>query len=107
MIGSLLLLILGLGLAGIAASIGVAAAAVWIGRTGRLLAPFVPRRDPSARGTLAAVLSGDSGILAASDEIEVVSGVLAFSDRPVGELMTPRTAVVAIPEGMLAAEAAH
>jgi putative hemolysin len=36
-----------------------------------------------------------------------VSGVLAFSDRPVRELMTPRTAIVAIPEGMLAAEAAH
>jgi len=85
----------------------IAPTVVWMERTGRLLAPFVPQRDPSARGTLAAVLSGDSGILAASDEIEVVSGVLAFSDRPVGELMTPRTAVVAIPEGMLAAEAAH
>src|SRR5437870_12046470 len=37
----------------------------------------------------------------------VVSGVLAFADRPVRELMTPRTAIVAIPEGLLAAEAAH
>src|SRR2546428_2478627 len=37
----------------------------------------------------------------------VVSGVLAFADRPVKELMTPRTAIVAIPEGLLAAEAAH
>jgi putative hemolysin len=33
--------------------------------------------------------------------------VLAFSDRPVRDLMTPRTAIVAIPEGMLAAEAGH
>jgi len=33
--------------------------------------------------------------------------VLAFSDRPVRELMTPRTAIVAFPEGMPAAEAAH
>src|SRR5260370_4671029 len=39
--------------------------------------------------------------------MEVVSGVLAFADRAVRELMTPRTAIVAIPEGMAAAEAAH
>jgi len=37
----------------------------------------------------------------------VVSGVLAFADRPVRELMTPRTAIVAFPEGILTAEAAH
>jgi putative hemolysin len=46
-------------------------------------------------------------VLASSDEMAVVSGVLAFADRPVRELMTPRTSIVAIPEGMLAAEAAH
>jgi putative hemolysin len=79
----------------------------WMERAARLLAPFIPARDASPRGALAAVLSGDSGVLAATDEIEVVSGVLAFADRPVAELMTPRTAIVAIPEGMLAAEAAH
>jgi len=55
---------------------------------GTLLAPFVAWRDPSKRTALAA-------------------GVLAFADRPVKELMTPRTAIVAIPEGLLAAEAAH
>jgi CBS domain containing-hemolysin-like protein len=85
----------------------VAPAVPWIERAARVLAPFIPHRDPSARGTLAAVLTGDSSVLAASDELEVVSGVLAFSDRPVAELMTPRTAIVALPEGMLAAEAAH
>ncbi len=85
----------------------VTSAVPWMERAGFVLAPFIPRRDATPQGTLAAVLSGDSGILAATDEIEVVSGVLAFSDRPIGELMTPRTAVVGIPEGMLAAEAAH
>ncbi len=85
----------------------VTSAVPWMERAGVVLAPFIPRRDATPQGTLAAVLSGDSGILAATDEIEVVSGVLAFSDRPIGELMTPRTAVVGIPEGMLAAEAAH
>jgi len=85
----------------------VTPAVPWMERVALLLAPFIPTRDDSPRGALAAVLSGDSSVLAASDEIEVVSGVLAFADRPVAELMTPRTAIVAIPEGMLAAEAAH
>jgi CBS domain containing-hemolysin-like protein len=80
----------------------------WMERAGILLAPFIPRRDPSTRTTLAALLSSaDTEALAATDEMAVVSGVLAFADRPVGELMAPRTAIVAIPEGMLAAEAAH
>ena len=69
---------------------------------------MLPRRDPSTRTPLAAVLTGaDTHALASSDEMVVVSGVLAFADRPVRELMTPRTSIVAIPEGMLAAEAAH
>ncbi len=77
----------------------------WLGKA---LAPFVPTRDPSRRTTLAAVLSSaDTEALASADEMAVVSGVLAFADRPVKELMTPRTAIVAIPEGLLAAEAAH
>jgi CBS domain containing-hemolysin-like protein len=75
---------------------------------GTLLAPFIPRRDPSTRTTLAALLSStETDALGATDEMAVVSGVLAFADRPVRELMTPRTAIVALPEGMLAAEAAH
>src|SRR5438045_9260035 len=66
---------------------------------GTLLAPFVAWRDPSKRTALAAVLSNaDTEALAPADEMAVVSGVLAFADRPVKELMTPRTAIVAIPE---------
>ncbi|HXF95373.1 MAG TPA: hemolysin family protein [Gemmatimonadales bacterium] len=83
-------------------------AAPWVARAGRVLAPFVPTREPTPRTALAAVLaSAETDALARADEIEVVSAVLAFADRPVRELMTPRTAIVAIPEGMLAAEAAH
>jgi len=85
----------------------VAPAVPWMEHAAVLFSPFIPTRDPTTRGALAAVLTGDTGVIAATDEIEVVSGVLAFSDRPVAELMTPRTAVVALPEGMLAAEAAH
>lgn len=86
----------------------VARAVPWMERAGHLLAPFLPRREPSTRTALAAALSGaDTDALASIDEIAVVSGVLAFADCPVKELMTPRTSIVAIPEGMLAAEAAH
>jgi len=76
-------------------------------RFGTVLAPFIPRRERSTRTTLAALLSSDTQALAETDEMAVVSGVLAFSDRPVRELMTPRTAIVAFPEGMPVGEAAH
>jgi CBS domain containing-hemolysin-like protein len=86
----------------------VAGAVPLLERLGVVLAPFIPRRDRSTRTTLAALLtSADTEILAATDEMAVVSGVLAFSDRPLKELMTPRTAIVAFPEGILTAEAAH
>jgi CBS domain containing-hemolysin-like protein len=86
----------------------VARALPWLERVGVPLAPFVPWRDPSKHTTLAAVLTNaDTEALASADELAVVSGVLAFADRPVKELMTPRTSIVAIPEGLLAAEAAH
>jgi len=86
----------------------VARAVPWMDRLGVVLSPFIPRRERSTRTTLEALLStGSTEALAATDEMAVVSGVLAFSDRPVRELMTPRTAIVAFPEGILAAEAAH
>lgn len=86
----------------------VARALPWMDRIERVLMPFVPRRAAGPRTALAAALSDvDNRSLATSDEMAVVSGVLAFSDRPVRELMTPRTSIVAIPEGMLAGEAAH
>ena len=86
----------------------VAHAAPRLDQLGRWFAPFVPWRDPSKRTTLAAVLTNaDTEALASADEMAVVSGVLAFADRPVRELMTPRTSIVAIPEGLPAAEAAH
>jgi CBS domain containing-hemolysin-like protein len=77
-------------------------------RFGAVLSPFIPRREGSTRTTLAALLtSADTDALATTDEMAVVSGVLAFAHRPVRELMTPRTAIVAFPEGILTAEAAH
>lgn len=86
----------------------VARAVPRLEKLGALLAPFIAWRDPSKRSALAVVLTNaDTDALASADEMAVVSGVLAFADRPVKELMTPRTGIVAIPEGLLAAEAAH
>lgn len=86
----------------------VARAVPWMDRLGGVLSPFIPRRDMSTRTTLAELLSSaDTEALATTDEMSVVSGVLTFADRPVRELMAPRTSIVAFPEGMLAAEAAH
>lgn len=86
----------------------VARAVPWMDRLGAVLSPFIPRREMSTRTTLAALLSSaDTEALATTDEMSVVSGVLTFADRPVRELMAPRTSIVAFPEGMLAAEAAH
>jgi CBS domain containing-hemolysin-like protein len=86
----------------------VGRAVPWLDGVGRVLAPLIPRRDPSPRTALVAVLSGaDTEALAAADEMAVVSAVLAFADRPVRDLMIPRTSIVALPEGMPAAEAAH
>src|SRR5256886_6436549 len=85
----------------------VARAVPWLERVGRALAPFIPARDPSRRTTLAAVLSGaHTGALASAGELAVVSGALAFAQRPVQDLMTPRPPVVASPQRPLGAEAA-
>jgi CBS domain containing-hemolysin-like protein len=86
----------------------VGRAVPWLDGVGRALAPLIPRRDPSPRTALVAALSGaDTEALSGADEMAVVSAVLAFADRPVRELMIPRTSIVALPEGMPAAEAAH
>src|SRR6266480_141733 len=133
---ALIVLLLGLLVAGISAAVGVAAATVsqheltrWVSyklrgspatasalqNPGRTLATAnmlttlgVLLAAGAIPASLAALLtSADTDALATTDEMAVVSGVLAFADRPVRELMTPRTAIVAFPEGILTAEAAH
>ena len=85
----------------------VARAAPVLERAARWLGPALPEREQSARA-LAAVLSGsEASTLSNANEMAIVGGVLAFTDRPVRELMTPRTGLVAVPEGMPAGEAAH
>src|SRR5256712_647551 len=110
MIGSLAVLLVGLGIAGASAAVGVATAAVSQLELTRWVSYKLRGAGAGARllGNPGRMLAtADTDALASADEMVVVSGVLAFADRPVKELMTPRTAIVAIPEGLLAAEAAH
>lgn len=90
------------------AGVLVARAVPWVDHAAQVLAPILPDRPRSTHTALAAMFSGaDPHALTNTGEMAIVSGVLAFTDRPVRDLMTPRTAVVAIPEGMPAGEAAH
>lgn len=66
---------------------------------GALVGRIVRGRVATERAELAALLrdSATAG-LAGEDELEIVTGVMAFADRVVREVMTPRTRIVAAPE---------
>ncbi|HXY70819.1 MAG TPA: hemolysin family protein [Gemmatimonadales bacterium] len=74
---------------------------------GTLVGRIVRGRAATERAELAALLrdSATAG-LAGEDELEIVTGVMAFADRVVREVMTPRTRIVAAPENAGAAELA-
>ena len=74
---------------------------------GALVGRIVRGRAATERAELAALLrdSATAG-LAGEDELEIVTGVMAFADRVVREAMTPRTRIVAAPQSAGAAELA-
>jgi CBS domain containing-hemolysin-like protein len=74
---------------------------------GSLVGRIIRGRAATERAELAALLrdSASAG-LAGEDELEIVTGVMAFTDRVVREAMTPRTRIVAAPERASAAELA-
>ncbi len=70
----------------------------WAGRLAPLFAPVLPhgssvrpRTDLTSQRP-----EQSSGDLSGSDDLTLVSGVLAFTERQVREVMTPRTEVVAV-----------
>jgi len=66
---------------------------------GSLVGRIVRGRAATERAELAALLrDGTTAGLAGEDELEIVTGVMAFADRVVREVMTPRTRIVAAPE---------
>jgi len=73
-----------------------------------LLAPVAPPREGGVAADLAAVLRvGEPTGLSAAEELAIVSRVLAFADRSASDVMTPRTAVVAVAEGSPPGEVAR
>ena len=66
---------------------------------GALVGRIVRGRVATERAELAALLrDGATAGLAGEDELEIVTGVMAFADRVVREVMTPRTRIVGAPE---------
>ncbi len=64
-----------------------------------VMSPFLPARPPLHQAHLQAVLREEAAAgLLADPELSMVAGVMTFSDRPVREVMTPRTDIVAIAE---------
>ncbi len=77
-------------------------------RAGTLVGRIVRGRAATERAALAALFrDGAAEGLAREDELEIVTGVMAFADRVVRDVMTPRTRIEAAPEGAPTAELAR
>ncbi len=75
---------------------------------GVLVGRIARGRAATERAELAALLRDRASAgLAGEDELEIVTGVMAFADRVVREVMTPRTRIVAAAEGASTAELAR
>lgn len=69
---------------------------------------LVRGREATERVELAALFRDSAAAgLAREDELEIVTGVMAFADRTLREVMTPRTRIVAAQEGSSAAALAQ
>lgn len=72
-------------------------------RVGRLVAPVEGEVDHTVRAgageQVAERLPEEGGAAPDSDALAVLAGVVGFIERPVREVMTPRTEIVALPEG--------
>ncbi len=64
-----------------------------------VISPLLPAVDGSPRGEVRTMLDAGKreGVLA-TDELTVFSGVVAFAERTVREVMTPRTEILAVPD---------
>lgn len=72
----------------------------WVDGLGRLLTPLMPSSYGASRSEVTTLLrAGNDAELFEQDELAVLSGLLAFTERPARELMTARTDIVAVPEG--------
>ena len=78
-----------------------------LGAATRLVGRIIRGRIATERAELAALLRDSTTAgLAREDELEIVTGVMAFTDRRVREVMTPRTRILAAPDTATTAELA-
>lgn len=85
----------------------VRGAVPWFDRLGRLLSTFLPGAGEE-RPELRTLLPGREGAeWFDRGELEVLGGLLAFTERPVREIMTARTEIVAVEEGVPPLEVAR
>ena len=77
----------------------VRAASPWLKGAARVVAPFVPASAGAPRADFGRIVREADAHAASDDEMAVISGVLAFTERSVREIMTPRTEIVAVVDG--------
>ncbi len=73
----------------------------WLRRLAAIFAPFFPRAADAGPGSAldARLRGGDAEESLERDQLPVLSEVLLFTERPIREVMTPRTEIVAVREG--------
>lgn len=85
----------------------VRAAVPLVDRVGRALALLLPTSTAPGATLTTMLRAGGGADLFERDELAVLSGLLAFTERPVKEVMTARTDLVAVAEGASPEEAAR
>jgi len=71
----------------------------------RLLSVLLPARRPSRATEFRTLWREGAAVgLRADEDLRAVGGVMAFASRPVREIMTPRTDLIAIPEDAVLAD---
>ncbi len=86
----------------------VQVAAPWFERAARVLAPALPNLDAARATALTTALRvGQAEGVFGPNELTVFSGVVAFTERTVREVITPRTDIVAVEQGAPLSEVAR
>lgn len=85
----------------------VRGAVPWFDRLGRLLAPLLPGAAVERPELKSLLPGGESSDWFERGELEVLTGLMAFTERPVREIMTARTEIVAVEEGLSPIEVAR
>ena len=74
----------------------------WMRRLAVVVRPLIPgSRDGGATDFADMLRAGSAEDFLEPEEVSIISGVLDFTQRPVRDVMTPRTDVVALEEGAL------